>query len=50
MQCVNCNSKWETDEKIAASIKKCPFCGENPLIKKEEPKFYETSRETLAAI
>ncbi|MCL2185822.1 MAG: hypothetical protein FWB86_08240 [Treponema sp.] len=50
MNCINCNSKWETDETISASITKCPFCGENPLVKKEEPRTFETSKDALAAI
>jgi len=48
MRCVNCEAKWETKNDVSTA--KCPFCGENPLVKKEEPKFYETSKDALAAI
>jgi len=48
MQCINCEAKWETKDNV--TITKCPFCGESPLTKKEEPKFYETSKDALAAI
>ena len=50
MKCINCEMEWSGNEKITASITKCPFCGENPLVKKEAPKFYETSKDALAAI
>ena len=50
MKCINCETEWNAKEEIAKSIIKCPFCGENPLEKKPEPKFYETTKEALAAI
>ena len=50
MKCINCETEWNAKEEIAKSIIKCPFCGENPLEKKSEPKFYETTKEALAAI
>jgi len=49
MKCLHCDSEWKTNEKISASITKCPFCGENPN-EKEEQTSYENSKDALAAI
>jgi hypothetical protein len=49
MKCSHCNSKWETDASVSSSLVNCPFCGKS-LAKEEEPKFYENSRDALAAI
>ncbi|MCL2186098.1 MAG: formylglycine-generating enzyme family protein [Treponema sp.] len=49
MKCVHCDSEWKTNEKISASITKCPFCGENPN-EKDEQSSYENSKDALAAI
>jgi len=50
MKCINCEMEWSGNEKIVSSITKCPFCGENPQIKKPEPKFYENTKDALKAI
>jgi len=50
MKCVNCEMEWSGNEKITASITKCPFCGEDPHGKKEEPKHHENTKDALAAI
>jgi len=50
VKCINCETEWNAKEKIAKSIIKCPFCGENPVEKKPEPKFYENTKEALIAI
>jgi len=49
MECKKCGTKWETGKKTSESLIVCPFCRES-LPKKEEPKFYENSRDALAAI
>jgi len=48
MKCSHCNSEWKTDNRTSAKAD-CPFCGKS-LAKKEEPNFYENSRDALAAI
>jgi len=50
MKCVNCEMEWSGNEKITATITKCPFCGEDPNEKKEEPKHHENTKDALAAI
>ena len=45
MNCKKCGSEWKT----SSSVTVCPFCSES-LAKKEEPRFYDNSREALAAI
>jgi len=49
MECKKCGAKWETGKKMSESLTVCPFCRES-LSKKEEPKFYDNSRDALAAI
>jgi len=49
MKCSHCNSKWETDASVSSSLVNCPFCGKS-LANEEDPKFYENSRDALAAI
>ena len=44
MKCINCGSEWNATGKAAVSITNCPFCGESPVVKKAEPKTYETSK------
>jgi len=48
MRCNRCNSEWKTDNRTSTKAE-CPFCGKS-LAKKEEPKFYENSKDALAAI
>jgi PleD family two-component response regulator len=50
MKCINCGSEWSATGKASVSITNCPFCGENPVVKKEAKKSCETSREALGAI
>jgi len=49
MKCIHCESEWNISAKASISYTKCPFCGEDPQEPKER-KFFETSREALAAI
>jgi hypothetical protein len=49
MKCIHCNSEWNPNAGIASSLSTCPFCGKS-LAKEEEPKFYENSKDALAAI
>jgi len=49
MKCVHCEMEWSGNEKITASITKCPFCGENPN-EKEEKTSYENTKDALNAI
>jgi len=49
MKCLHCDSEWKTNEKISASITKCPFCGENPQVREDQQSF-ENSKDALAAI
>ncbi|MCL2186859.1 MAG: formylglycine-generating enzyme family protein [Treponema sp.] len=49
MKCVHCEMEWSGNEKITASITKCPFCGENPN-EKEEKTSYENTKDALVAI
>ena len=48
MQCINCEAKWETKENTV--IAKCPFCGENPTVKKAKQKTFDNSKQALDAI
>ena len=45
MDCGKCGAKWETGKSLTA----CPFCGKS-LAQKEKPRFYDNSRDALAAI
>ena len=50
MKCINCEAEWKTKDSETTTVIKCPFCGENPLLRKQEVKHFETSREALVAI
>ena len=50
MKCANCESEWQPSGKASITITKCPFCGENPHEKKEEPASFDNSKDALAAI
>jgi len=49
MECGKCGAKWEISKEISKSLITCPFCGKN-LAQKEELRFYDNSRDALAAI
>jgi len=49
MECRKCGTKWEASREISKSLTVCPFCGKS-LAKEEEPRFYDNSRDALAAI
>ena len=49
MKCNHCNKELKTDNRISSPLKSCPFCGES-LKKKEDHKFYDNSKDALAAI
>jgi len=50
MKCIHCEAEWKTKDSETKTIVKCPFCGENPLVKKNETKTCETTKDALAAI
>ena len=47
MKCNHCSKELKIDDRTSALLKFCPFCG---LAKNEEPKFYDNSKDALAAI
>jgi len=47
MKCNNCRGEWTPPP--GRSVTDCPFCGKS-ITKKEEPKFYDNSRDALDAI
>jgi len=49
MECKKCGAKWETGKIMSESLTVCPFCKES-LPKKEEPNFYDNSKDALATI
>jgi hypothetical protein len=49
MKCSHCNSKWDAGANVSSTLASCPFCGKS-LVKEEEPKSYENSKDALAAI
>ncbi|MCL2186340.1 MAG: response regulator [Treponema sp.] len=50
MKCIHCEAEWKTKDSETVTVTKCPFCGENPLLKKEEAKSFDNSKAALAAI
>ena len=50
MKCIHCEAEWKTKDSETTTIVKCPFCGENPQGKKTAPKFYDNTKDALAAI
>jgi len=47
MKCNHCSKELKIDDRTSALLKFCPFCG---LAKNENPKFYDNSKDALAAI
>jgi len=50
MKCINCGSEWQASGAASVTITNCPFCGESPIVKKEEQKTFEDTKGALAAI
>jgi hypothetical protein len=51
MQCKKCNSKWEIDRSISASLASCPFCGASLVDDDDgEPKLFDSSKAALIYI
>ena len=50
MKCINCGSEWQASGAASVTITNCPFCGESPVVKKQEQKTLENTKQALAAI